>query len=267
VKDAREEYYDAGAKVAVTVVDVTDAARRLAANHLCGPVSAHYLAEYLAAAALFGTALEEEDETLVIQMKCTGPLGGVTVECTSAGTLRGYTEKKILDDFDAVCDTDPRKVVGAKKIQVVRSVPGRIVSQGLSSTLGGYLSQSLQRNAWIRVEASVGESVDMQEARGIMVEALPDSPLLQGAAGAADLGETRLRGLQASPRAMLRKLGFPHAELKRSTPLSFACRCSPERAAAMLAALPPEERAGMPPVVDITCHMCGRTFSVNPGNA
>jgi hypothetical protein len=31
----------------------------------------------------------------------------------------------------------------------------------------------------------------------------------------------------------------------------------------MLAALSPEERAALPPTIDITCHMCGRTFTVN----
>ena len=39
-------------------------------------------------------------------------------------------------------------------------------------------------------------------------------------------------------------------------------RCSPERAAAILAALPEAERASLPPVVDVTCHMCGRTCLV-----
>ena len=33
-------------------------------------------------------------------------------------------------------------------------------------------------------------------------------------------------------------------------------------AAAMLAALPPEERRALPPKVDVTCHMCGRTWTV-----
>jgi hypothetical protein len=26
--------------------------------------------------------------------------------------------------------------------------------------------------------------------------------------------------------------------------------------------LSPEERASLPPTIDVTCHMCGRTFSV-----
>lgn len=257
MKDCREEWYDAAARVKVTIASVTDAAQKLAAGHLCGPTAAHFLAEHLAAAALLGAETSEPDETLILQMKCSGPLGGVTVECTSAGTLRGYTDKKTLDDFDGLGKPDARRVIGDRQYQVTRSVPGRIISQGVATTLGGYLTQSLQRNAEIRVEAAVSDEVEILEARGVMVEALPDSTLPD----AAHLLPRSVK-LNVASRSILKKLGFPNAELKGTMPLSFACRCSPERAAAMLAALSPEERAGLPQPVTITCHMCGRTFEV-----
>ena len=75
MKDAREEWYDAERRVAVTIVDVTSAAQALARGHLSGPTATHYLAEYLAAAALLGAETSERDETLSLQMKCEGPLG------------------------------------------------------------------------------------------------------------------------------------------------------------------------------------------------
>ena len=96
VKDCREEWLDADRRVAVTLVDVTSAAQALVRGHLCGPTSAHYLSKALAAAALLGAETSEEDETVIVQMKCDGPLGGFNVECTAAGTLRGYTERKTL---------------------------------------------------------------------------------------------------------------------------------------------------------------------------
>ena len=45
MKDCREEWYDAEAKVAVTIVDVTRAAQELCRGHLAGPTAAHYLTE------------------------------------------------------------------------------------------------------------------------------------------------------------------------------------------------------------------------------
>ena len=259
MKDVREEWFDAERKVAVTFVDVTSAAQELARRHLCGPTSAYFLSKALAAAALLGAETSEKDEVVSVQMKCRGPLGGFNVECTSEGTLRGYTEKKILDEFDGMGRPDPRKVVGERRIQVTRSAPGRIISQGIATSLDGYLAGSLQRKAVIHLEAAVSDEVEILEARGVMVEEMPD------ASRTGVLGAT-FKSLAVAQRNILRQLGLERAEMRRSTPIAFACRCSPERAAAIVAALPESERASLPPVVDITCHMCGRTCSVSRGD-
>ena len=298
MRDCREEWYDKEAKVAVTLVDVTGAAQELCRGHLCGPTAAHYLTEALAAAALLGAETSEPDETVILQAKCSGPLGGYNVECTAAGTLRGYTEKKVLDEFDGMGRPKDKQVLGEEQIQVTRSVPGRILSQGIAKSLDGYLAGSLQRKACLKVEAAVSDEVQILEARGILVEIMPDSKLgsigsigslgslgsigsvgSEGSVGSigsvASLGSSSgNRGsfdhkdpknpirLAVSSRNLLKQLGLEHAELRKTTPLSFACRCSPDRALATLAALSEEERKALPPTIDITCHMCGKTFTL-----
>jgi len=261
MKDCREEWYDAEEKVAVTIVDVTGAAQALARGHLCGPTSAHFLSKALAAAALLGRETSVPEETLSIQMKCSGPLGGFYVECTADGGLRGYTDKKVLDEFDGLGWPDVRKVIGQRQLQVTRSVPGRIVSQGISNSLDGYLAGSLQRRAVIHLAAEVTDDVEMAQARGIMIEALPDaSPEVF-----SRIAAWKPRSLAVASRNLLKQLGVGRAEPKGVTALRFACRCSAERAVAMLAALPEQERAGLPPTLDVTCHMCGRIWTVRTG--
>lgn len=257
MKDCREEWFDAEKKVAVTIVDVTSAAQELARGHLAGPTAAHYLTEALASVALLGVEMSEKDETVILQAKCSGPLGGYNVECTAAGTLRGYTEKKVLDGFDGLGKPKDRMVLGDQQIQVTRSVPGRILSQGISTSLDGYFAGSLQRKACLKVEAAVSDEVEILEARGVLVEDLPDA---KGPMVCCKTDE--LKSLAVASRNVLKQLGLDKAELKRTTPLKFACRCSPDRAVAMLAALSEEERKSLPPTIDITCHMCGKTFTV-----
>lgn len=253
----REEWYDPINKVAVTIVDVKEAATQLAKGHLSGPTATHYLAEALAGAALLGSEMSEKDESVSVQMKCTGPLGGLNVECTSEGTLRGYTEKKILDEFDGMGKPKDKVVLGSVQLQITRSIPGHILSQGISSSFDGYLAGSLQRKACIKLEASVNDEVEILEAKGVMVEDMPDR---KGELISCRL--STLKSLSVSSRNILDSLGLKTAELKKTTPLKFACRCSPDRAIAMLGALSDEEKASLPDVIDITCHMCGRTFSV-----
>lgn len=257
MKDVREEWYDSGRKVAVIFADVTTPAQDLARAHLSGPVSAHYLAEALAAVAVLGAETSLEDETVALQMKCTGPLGGVNVECTSSGKLRGYTEKKILDDFDGTGAPKDALVAGERRYQVTRSVPGRILSQGIAPSLGEYFTSSLQRRARIFTEVSVNDEVEVLCARAVMVEALPDSVFSPE--------EFQPGSLCVSQRTLLSRLGLRDAVKRGSTPLAFACRCSPERAAAMLGALDGKELAGLPDKIDITCHMCGKTYTVGKG--
>ncbi len=255
LKDCREEWYDPEKKVSVTLVDVTRAAQDLARAHLCGPTAAYYLARGLAAAALLGAEMSEADETVAVQLKCTGPLGGLHVECSREGTLRGYTEKKILDGLDGMGAPKDKTALGECQIQVTHSIPGRILSQGISNSLDGYLAGSLQRKATIRLEASVSDEVEILEARGMLIEELPDGK------DTGILG-VRFKSLAVTERNLLRQLGLEKAELKKTSPLSFKCRCSPERAAEMLASLDEEERKALPPTIDITCHMCGKTYTV-----
>ena len=254
MKNCREEWYDPEQKVAVTIVDVTEAAQALARGHLCGPTSAYYLTKALAAVSLLGAETSEKDETVILQMKCSGPLGGFNVECTSEGTLRGYTEKKILDAFDGLGTPKDKMVLGDKQFQITRSVPGRILSQGIAATLDGYLVGSLQRKACIYLEAAVNDEVEILEARGVLVEALPDSKAMVS----AFIPEK----MSVASRNILTQMGLPRAELRKTTPLTFACRCSPDRAIAMLGALSDEEKKELPPTLDTTCHMCGKIFTV-----
>ena len=254
MKDARQIWYDSEAKVSVAIADVVSASQALANGHVAGPVAAHYLAKALALASLLGAEADGDGETVSIQMKCSGPLGGLNVEYSAGGFLRGYTEKKILDDFDGLGRFTDAKVLGDTRMQVVLMRGGRILSQAVAVSPDEYLAVSLQRKARVFLEAEVGDDVRVGVARGVLVEALPDSSW--------EFPAKPLKRLSRSPRTLLSELGLKNAELKNETPLAFRCNCSPERAKAILASLPPEERAGLPDEVAITCHMCGKTYAV-----
>ena len=257
MKDSREEWFDPAKRVSVTVVDVTSAAAQLSAGHLSGPTAARFLAEHLAAVALLGVEFSQEDEVISVQMKCEGPLGGLNVECTSSGLLRGYTEKKVLDDFDGMGRKDLSKALGRCRYQVTRSLPGRILSQGVSSSLDGYLAGSLQRRATMRLYAEVDDDGKVLLARGVMVEDMPDA---EGEPVSTRLAE--IKSIAISSRHILDALGLKGADIKKTTPLAFGCRCSLERIKEVLAAMPPEELASLPDDATVVCHMCGKTFSV-----
>ena len=277
MKDELIEILDSATKIAVLCADVTTAAVQLARGHLSGPTASHYLAEALAGVALLGAETAQEAETVTFRLDCPGPLEGFLVECTAAGTLRGYTKKKILNDFDGLgAPKDAQVLGGSGTFEIIRSIPGAILSSGTVATawkegavaagLDAYFDQSLQRRVRTAVAASVGDDGVPLFARGLLAECPPDgdaAAFAQVAAVFASGAAARaLASGAAAPRTLLKKLRVPQAEIRRTRALSFACRCSAERAAAMVAAIPPDERASLPPTLDITCHMCGRTWTV-----
>ena len=278
MKDELIEILDPASKIAVLCVDCTTAAGQLARGHLSGPTAARYLAQALAGVALLGAETSQKEETVTFRLDCPGPLEGFLVECTAAGTLRGYTKKKILNDFDGMGTPKDVKVLGETgTFEIIRSIPGMILSSGTVATawtkgavaagLDAFFDQSLQRRVRTAVAAAANDAGVPVYARGLLAECAPDGDatvfeqvaevFASGAAAKA------LAGGAAAPRTLLKKLGLPHAEIRKTSPLSYACRCSAERAAAMLAAIPPDERATLPPTLDITCHMCGRTWTIS----
>ncbi len=280
MNDTRIQALDPETKLAVVLCDCTAAAAALARAHLSGPTASHYLAEALAGVSLLGSETSQENETVTFRLECPGPLEGFLVEATATGTLRGYTKKKILNDFDGLGVPKDAKVLGdTGTFEIIRSVPGNILASGtvavdaggksgfIARGLDAFFTQSLQRRVRTAVAAVAGDDGVPVYARGVMVECPPDgdAAAFEKVSAEFDSGAMRkaLASASVSPRTLLKKLGLPHAELRKTDALSFACRCSASRAAAMLSAIPEAERASLPPQLDITCHMCGRTWTVS----
>lgn len=276
MNDERIQALDPATKLAVVLCDCTAAARDLARAHLSGPTASYYLAQALAGVALLGAETSQDEETVTLRLDCPGPLGGFLVEATAAGTLRGYTKLKVLNDFDGLGAPKDAQVLGETgTFEIIRSVPGTILASGavavgkkvgVADGLDAFFAQSLQRRVRTAVAAASGDDGVPVYARGALVECPPDGDAAAFAAVAETFAsgavQKALATATVSARTLLKKLGLPQAEVRRTDPLSFACRCSAERAEAMLAAIPEAERAALPPQIDVTCHMCGRTWTV-----
>ena len=279
MKDELMMILDPASKLAVVLVDCTTAAGTLARAHLSGPTASTFLARALAGVALLGSECSQDEETVTFRLDCPGPLEGFLVEATAKGTLRGYTKKKILNDFDGLGIPKEPQILGATgTFEVIRSIPGSILSSGTVATdlgktgsiahgLDAYFEQSLQRRVRTAVAGVAGDDGVPSFARGALVECPPDGDVVTfervAALFADGVVQKALVGAALTPRTFLKKIGLPQAEIRQTSALSFACRCSAERVKSVVAAIPPEERKSLPPTLDITCHMCGRTWTVS----
>ena len=268
--------YSPRARIQFVLVDVADAARGLEQSHLCGPTASLVLAEALVGVALLGSDLTRPQETVTLRMRVSGPVQGVLVEMAQDGSLRGYTNQKVMNDLDAREEMDSSEAFGDHaEVQIIRSVPGHILAHAsletrpasVRSALEQYYAQSLQRTVAAQIVAvAYGGTLDM--ARGLLALGLPDVDRaeferlaalfdddtvpqeLEACGSLAELGET---------------LGFSDLQFEAPRPLRFACRCSRERVLDMIGGLSVTDLAEMakqPKPASIYCHMCGKGYDV-----
>ena len=270
--------YSPRARIQLVQVEVTDAARGLEQSHLCGPTASLVLAEALAGVALLGADLTRPQETVTMRMRVSGPVQGVLVEMAQDGSLRGYTNQKVIPELDGREEMDSSEAFGDHaEVQIIRSVPGHILAHAsletrpasVRSALEQYFEQSLQRSVAAQIVAiAYGGTLDM--ARGLVALGLPDtdraeferltglfdddtvSQELESCGSLAELGET---------------LGLTDLQFEPARPLRFACRCSRARVVDMLTGLSVTELSEMarqPKAASIYCHMCGKGYDVTP---
>jgi molecular chaperone Hsp33 len=264
-------------RIAFTFVEATAAARELQQRHRCGPCAAKVLGEGLVAVALAGTTIETPGECVSFQLTTDGPVRGLVTEVTSAGTLRGFTYKKVLEAFDGDEDMDLAPVLGATgTLCVLRSSEEQVLYRGVTSAsppdvqhnLARHFNASIQTPAAVDIVARIAVG-RLAFARGLLVEKLHDcassdfvgvlETIHRGASRAA-LAEGRL------PEALGELFDLDDLEELDAKPLAFACRCSREKTLRALGRLSRDElrailAAGEPR--EITCHFCGEDYLIS----
>ncbi|MDD2455657.1 MAG: Hsp33 family molecular chaperone HslO [Kiritimatiellae bacterium] len=274
--DSRAAAFSPAAKIRLVLVEVTDSARELERSHLCGPTAGMIQAEALAGVALLGSELAAVAETVTMRLKVSGPVGGVLVEAGADGSLRGYTNVKVMNDLDAREELDVSVALGEQaEMQIIRSVPGRILDSAATSLSHAsvtncvelYFRQSLQRPVLVQI-AALSYGGFLEGARGLMVEKLPDGDDAVFARLSRYFEDgTLLECLEcaASLKTVCETVGLEDCVYEKPFPLRFACRCSEERVAEMLTSLPVGDLKALileDRPAQIFCQMCGKGYQI-----
>jgi len=270
-----------GVDFTVLFADVTETARELCRNHLCGPAASRALGEALAATALFGTELESPGDTATLRLAVNGPVQGLCVEAALDDTgvaLRGYTNRKIIDALDASEDPRSRDILGNSARALFdfmhnnRRVHNATIDvQGeldMTQILARFYTDSAQCPALVHVAASLYGGY-LNYARAFQI-----TPRV-GAAALDDFNYTGGKFLDGSVAENLdaclslsdlcAALELPAPENITTRPVRFHCGCSRKRVLGML------ERLGLAELQSIlddgvapgvTCHMCGRGHTI-----
>ena len=279
--DTRIKAITKNSRIRITVVDVTMTAKALEARHLSGPVAGAILAESLGAVALMGADAASAEEAWMLRLNASGSIGGVLVEATGSGKLRGFTNRKTLDELDGKLPVDTAAALGdSGSVQVVSTLPGRILSQAVLQVtppqprfiLGKYFNHSLQIPTGCNVWA-VADNGGLHSTRALLVQRMEDSDqecfirMLENLEKGHLDAYMEQRSWPADIMAPLQDaLGCDEILVREKHALSFGCRCNKEKVLGVLASLSKEELKDM---IDagaeqrVTCHMCGEGYTAD----
>ena len=253
--------------------DVTEEARR---RHNTSPVATVALGQLMTAGTMMGAMMKNDNDILTLQIRCDGPLGGITVTTDNQGNVKGY-----VFNPDAVTESKNGKINVADALDL--GILNVIKDMGLKEP---YVGQTILETSEIaqdltyyymnseQIPSSVGLGVLMEKdntvkcAGGFIIQLMPyaeDKVIdqleenLKSVTSVVDLLEEGL-----TPEQILEKLlGNLGLEITDTLPTQFYCNCSKERVEKAVVSLGREEIQAMiddGEDIEVKCHFCNSAY-------
>ncbi len=246
-------------------------------NHELGILETLVLGHAYLGAALMSSGLKGNDR-LGLQVECSGPIKGFSVEANAFGEIRGYLKQvpiaidKPLESFDL------SPFFGAGFLSVTKYLEdakqpftGKVMLEHgrLAKDLAVYHLKSEQVATAFALSVFFDKDGEVTGAGGLMLQAMPGADekilaevektvsqmdSLAAAVGAEDFPETWVKD----------HFGDYNPKMLDGRGIEFMCHCSRKRIGTMLAMLKLEEIEEMakngPFPIQIRCHYCNTVF-------
>lgn len=258
---------------AAVTTELVEEARKA---HNTSPVATAALGRLLTGGALMGTMMKNPTDMLTVQIKCSGPIGGLTVTADSMGNVKGYVFEPsvILPPKNGKLDVGGALGQGVmtviKDMGLKEPYSGQTILQTgeIAEDLTYYFATSEQ------VPSSVGLGVLMEKdntvrcAGGFIVQVMPfiDDDVLnkleqniqniQSVTSMLDHGHT--------PEEMLNQvLEGLDVEITDTMPTQFYCNCSKERIEKAIISIGKKDIQSMiddGEDIEVKCHFCNKAY-------
>lgn len=250
--------------------------------HNTSPVATAALGRLLTAGAMMGTMMKGEKDVLTLQIKGSGPIGGITVTADSLGRAKGYVNNpNVLLSANEKGKLDVAGAVGPGMLSVIKDMGlkepyvGQTVLQTseIAEDLTYYFATSEQVPSSVGLGVLMSHENTVKQAGGFIIQLMPftDDKVIDALEKklAEITSVTSMLDAGMTPEQILDHiLGEFGLEINDTVPTQFYCNCSKERVEKALVSIGRKElkdliEEGRP--VTLNCHFCNTdyTFSVD----
>lgn len=263
----------------VTARDMVEEARR---RHDTSPVATVALGRLLVGGSMMGAMMKGDKDLLTVQIKCEGPIGGLTVTADANGHVKGYVANpQVMLPLDANHHLDVAGALGLGVLSVIKDIGLRepyvgdtiLVTSEIGDDLTYYFATSEQVPSSVGLGVLMDRDNTVSQAGGFIIQLMPGAQ-----EGLAERLEDKVRSISSitemlgrdyTPEMILGEiLGDFGLQVLDTMPVGFACNCSKERMSRALVSIGREELGkiisdGEP--IEMNCHFCGDhyTFTID----
>ena len=263
---------------AATTKELVEYARNA---HNTSPVATAALGRLLTGGAMMGVMMKGDKDVLTLQIKCSGPIGGLTVTADSKGNVKGYVNNPdVILPANAKGKLDVGKALDLGILSVIKDMGLKEPYVGQVELKTGEIGDDLTYYfaSSEQVPSAVGLGVLMEknntvcQAGGFIIQLMPfaeEKVIAQLEKNLAEVNSvTELLNQGMTPEMILEKLlGKLGVEINEKTETRFYCNCDKARVGKVLISIGEKELQDMideGKEVELNCHFCNTnyTFSV-----
>lgn len=263
---------------AATTKELVEYARNA---HNTSPVATAALGRLLTGGAMMGVMMKGDKDVLTLQIRCSGPIGGLTVTADSKGNVKGYVNNPdVILPANAKGKLDVGKALDLGILSVIKDMGLKEPYVGQVELKTGEIGEDLTYYfaSSEQVPSAVGLGVLMEknntvcQAGGFIIQLMPfaeEKVIAQLEKNLAEVNSvTELLNQGMTPEMILEKLlGNLGLEINEKTETRFYCNCDKARVGKVLISIGEKELQDMideGKEVELNCHFCNTnyTFSV-----
>jgi len=259
---------------AATTRELVEYARTI---HNTSPVATAALGRLLTAGTMMGVMMKGEKDILTLQIKGSGPIGGIIVTANSKGAVKGYVHNpNVILPANQYGKFDVAGAIGAGMLTVIKDLGlkepyvGQIelISGEIAEDLTYYFASSEQVPSSVALGVLMNKDNTVRHAGGFILQLLPQAEeevivkleerigQLEGITGLLDKGMT--------PEMILEHLlGDMGMEIMEKYPTAFECNCSKERVESAVISVGKKEIQEMiddNEPIEVNCHFCNKHY-------